>query len=71
MKTITTFAIVFASLGIAGAAMAAGSCKNPNLHGAALTSFVKKCCKDQAVAQKLHGAAATSFTKKCIADAGA
>jgi hypothetical protein len=40
-----------------------------HLHGAALTSFVKKCCSDQAAAQKLHGAAATSFTKKCVSDA--
>jgi hypothetical protein len=39
------------------------------LHGAALTSFAKKCCKDQAAAQKLHGAAQTSFTKKCLSDA--
>jgi len=40
-----------------------------NLHGAALTSFAKKCCNDQAAAQKLHGAAKTSFTKKCLSDA--
>ena len=39
------------------------------LLGAALTSFAKKCCNDQAAAQKLHGAAQTSFTKKCISDA--
>jgi len=41
------------------------------LHGAALNSFAKKCCKDQAAAQKIHGAAETSFTKKCMSDAGA
>jgi hypothetical protein len=41
------------------------------LHGAALNSFAKKCCKDQAAAQKLHGAAEKSFTKKCVSDAGA
>ena len=35
----------------------------------ALTSFAKKCCNDQATAQKLHGAAQTSFTKKCLSDA--
>jgi hypothetical protein len=34
-----------------------------------LTSFAKKCCNDQAAAQKLHGAAKTSFTKKCLSDA--
>lgn len=47
------------------------------LHGAALTSFMKKCgrdaaasaCDASAVEKKLHGAARTSFTKKCIKDA--
>jgi hypothetical protein len=72
MKTI---AIVAASFWLAGAAMADDSCAvqatGKSLHGAALTSFAKKCCKDQAAAQKLHGAAETSFTKKCLADAGA
>jgi hypothetical protein len=70
MKTI---AIVAASLWVATAAMAADSCKiqatGKNLHGAALTSFVRKCCNDQANTQKLHGAARTSFTKKCVSDA--
>jgi hypothetical protein len=54
-----------------------------HLSGAAKTSFVKKCEKDQKVAEaksqcdaqaaqkNLHGAAQTSFTKKCIADATA
>ena len=55
------------------AALADDSCKlqatGKNLHGAALTSFAKKCCKDQATAQNLHGAAQTSFTKKCLSDA--
>jgi hypothetical protein len=66
-------AIVLGSLFIVTAAMADDSCKvqatGKNLHGAALTSFVKKCCNDQAAAQKLHGAAQTSFTKKCVSDA--
>jgi hypothetical protein len=70
MKTI---AIVAASLWVATAAMAADSCKvqatGKNLHGAALTSFSKKCCNDQAAARKLRGAAKTSFTKKCLSDA--
>ena len=46
------------------------------LHGAAETSFVKKCttdattkCDADAKAKKLSGAAATSFTKKCVKDA--
>lgn len=68
MKTI---AVIVASLCLVGTAVAAESCKNPDLHGAAHTSFVKKCCKDQASAQKLHGAAETSFVKKCVSDAGA
>ena len=71
MKTI---ALVLASFCIVSAAMADDSCAvqatGKSLHGAALSSFAKKCCKDQAAAQKLHGAAETSFTKKCVADAG-
>ncbi len=58
----------------------AGTCKatatGKKLHGAALTSFMKKCekdagasCKTQAMTKKLHGAAQTSFTKKCVHDA--
>lgn len=46
------------------------------LHGAALTSFMKKCEKDgkaacdtQAAEKKLAGAAKTSFTNKCVRDA--
>jgi len=70
MKTI---AIILASFCLTTVAMADDSCKiqagAKNLHGAALTSFVKKCCNDQAAAQKLHGAAQTSFTKKCVSDA--
>jgi hypothetical protein len=40
-----------------------------NLHGAALTSTTKKCCKDAATAAKLHGAARNSFVKKCVSSA--
>ena len=69
MKTI---AIVLTSVFcVATAAMADDSCKmqatSKNLHGAAMTSFTKKCCSDQAAAKNLHGAAETSFTKKCMA----
>ena len=46
------------------------------LHGAALTSFMKKCeknskaaCDSQAAEKKLAGAAKTSFTNKCVRDA--
>jgi hypothetical protein len=71
MKTI---AIVFASLFcIVSAARADDSCQvqatGKNLHGAALTSFARKCCNDRAAARNLHGAAQTSFAKKCISDA--
>jgi hypothetical protein len=71
MKSIV---ILFASCWLVTAAMADDSCAiqatGKSLHGAALSSFAKKCCKDQAAAQKLHGAAETSFTKKCVTDAG-
>jgi hypothetical protein len=65
---------------LAGGAYADDTCKAQsaakNLHGAAETSFMKKCEKDaqakcdaDAKAKNLHGAAATSFTKKCVKDA--
>ena len=48
------------------------------LHGAAETSFVKKCtsdakvkCEADAKAKNLHGAAETSFTAKCVRTSGA
>ncbi len=67
------FAIAAAFCLVATAAVADDSCKlqasGKNLHGAALTSFAKKCCNDQAAAQNLHGAAQSSFTKKCLSDA--
>jgi len=71
MKTIAIVIVSWCC--VVTAALADDSCKmqatGKNLHGAALTSFAKKCCKDQAAAQKLHGAAETSFTKKCLSDA--
>jgi hypothetical protein len=71
-------AVLIAGL-IAGPAMA-DTCKATadakKLHGAALTSFLKKCeadaktvCNAQAANNKLHGAAQTSFTTKCVRDA--
>ncbi|MFD2183104.1 PsiF family protein [Rhodoplanes azumiensis] len=59
---------------------AATSCKaqatEKKLHGAALTSFMKKCetdaqaaCDASAAEKKLAGAAKASFTKKCVGDA--
>jgi len=69
----TAIAVLLGSLFVVTAAAADDSCKvqatGKSLHGAALTSFAKKCCNDQAAAQKLHGAAQTSFTKKCLSDA--
>ena len=58
----------------------ADTCKSQatakSLHGAAETSFMKKCqtdaqsaCDKQAADKKLAGAAKTSFTKKCVTDA--
>ncbi len=44
-----------------------------NIHGAAQTSFMKKCsgdvkakCASDASAKNLHGAAAKTFTDKCV-----
>ena len=69
----TTAMADLASFCMVTGVMADDSCKvqadGKNLHGAALTSFTKKCCNDQAAAQKLHGAAKTSFTKKCLSEA--
>jgi len=67
----------------AAAAFAAGpTCTDradeKKLHGAARTSFIKKCEKDNAAScetaaadKKLHGAAKTSFVKKCMREAPA
>lgn len=68
---------------LAGAAFAAGpTCTDradeKKLYGAARTSFIKKCEKDNAgpceaaaAEKKLHGAAQTSFVKKCMREAPA
>jgi len=70
-------AIVAASFLLAGGAMAqsmaptgaaaGATCKTQagTLHGAALSSSVKSCCRKQAEAQKLHGAAEKSFRGSC------
>lgn len=72
MKVI---AIIVASFWLAGAAMAqsagataGAACKSKadkSLHGAALTSNLKRCCKDAAASQNLHGAAENGFRKSC------
>lgn len=83
VKTLFIAAIVASSLA-AGIARADGDCQAKatakNLHGAAETSFIKKCEKDSAAAsaadsckakaadKNLHGAAQTSFVNKCVKD---
>ena len=75
----TTAIVILASFCLAGAVLA-DTCKDQaaskKLAGAALTSFMTKCQKDeqascdtQAADKKLSGAAKTSFTKKCVSDA--
>jgi hypothetical protein len=73
---IAAIACTFAIASAAQAETCKASAAGKKLHGAALTSFMKKCekdaaasCKTQAAGKKLHGAAATSFTKKCVHDA--
>jgi hypothetical protein len=86
MKTL----IIAAALGLLTVGFTAqaadSSCESKaadkHLAGAAKTSFLAKCqkneaaasakatCEAQAADKKLHGAAKTSFTKKCEADAG-
>ena len=74
--------IALAAVGcLAGPALAdncAAQAVAKKLHGAAETSFVKKCtsdartkCEADAKAKNLHGAAETSFTAKCVRDSGA
>ena len=75
------FAVVSILCLVAGSASAqTQSCTvvatNKKLHGAALTSFMKKCssdaqksCEASAVGKKLAGAAKNSFMKKCVMDA--
>ncbi|WP_439543862.1 hypothetical protein [Hyphomicrobium sp.] len=72
---------LFATLALLGAlsisAHADDSCQAQaaakKLHGAAETSFIKKCssgskakCETDAKAKNLHGAAETSFVTKCM-----
>ena len=79
MTKILPFALMLSLIaGTASAQMAScHSCSaEKNLHGAAETSFLKKCdrdahasCDAAAADNNLHGAAKTSFTKKCVRDA--
>ncbi len=77
---MTRILIALTAIGcLAGPALAdtcASQASAKKLHGAAETSFVKKCtndakakCDADAAAKNLHGAAQTSFTAKCVRDA--
>ncbi len=72
--------IALAAIGCIASPVLADTCSAQatakKLHGAAETSFVKKCtsdakvkCDGDAKAKNLHGAAQTSFTTKCVKDA--
>lgn len=76
----TAFVLLAATAQAQTPPAAHASCKaqatEKKLHGAALTSFLKKCesdaqasCDASAAEKKLAGAAKTSFTKKCVTDA--
>lgn len=76
-KLFLAAAISFGVIGAPVLAYADSSCatmaSDKKLAGAAKTSFMNKCAKDdcekQAADKKLAGAAKTSFTKKCVKDA--
>jgi hypothetical protein len=79
MKRFAVSFLILASFA-GSAALADDSCKMQaaakSLHGAAETSFLKKCasdaktkCQADAKAKNLHGAAQTSFVNKCAKDA--
>ena len=82
------FALLVSGMLMANLAWAESDCAakaaEKKLHGAAQTSFVKKCereaaattpapaqekCEAQAAEKKLKGAAKNSFVKKCVKDA--
>lgn len=79
MTKILSFALMLSLVaGTASAQMSTchSRAAEKNWHGAAQTSFLKKCERDahascdlSAADKKLHGAAKTSFTKKCVNDA--
>jgi len=78
MRLLIALAAVGCLAGPALADTCAAQATAKKLHGAAETSFLKKCtsdakmkCDADAKAKNLHGAAATSFTTKCVRDAGA
>jgi hypothetical protein len=79
-ETMTRLLMALAATCLIAGGAAADTCKAESeakkLHGAAETSFMKKCekdattkCEADAKEKKLHGAAETSFTKKCVKEA--
>ena len=76
MKLFLLSAAILLAVGPALADACKATADAKKLHGAALTSFMKKCerdskaeCDTQAAEKKLAGAAKTSFTTKCVRDA--
>lgn len=75
MKPFLLGAAILLAAGPALADTCKATADAKKLHGAALTSFMKKCetdskaaCDSQAAEKKLAGAAMTSFTTKCMRD---
>lgn len=79
-KLVLCSFVLAALLPVASFAQDGPSCNaaatEKKLHGAAKTSFLKKCEKDATAAcdaaaadKKIYGAAKNSFTKKCVKDA--
>jgi hypothetical protein len=76
MKSLLVSAAILLVAGPAVADTCKATADAKKLHGAALTSFMKKCetdskaaCDSQAAEKKLAGAAKKSFTTKCVRDA--
>ena len=75
MRVLMIVAAVGCLAGPALADTCSGQAAAKKLHGAAQTSFMKKCtadvtakCGSDAKMKKLHGAAEASFTAKCVHD---
>ncbi len=73
IRLAVSFLIMTSLSGAAYADTCKAQAAAKSLHGAAETSFVKKCetdskskCQTDAKAKNLHGAAETSFLTKCM-----
>lgn len=73
LKRIVPLVILIGLTGPAFAETCQSQATAKSLHGAAETSFIKKCssaakakCETDAKAKSLHGAAETSFVTKCM-----